>query len=209
MKIIVGIATQNKRAEALKQAIDSLKFQCDEIFIYNNDKNRFDYTSHAKFYQLQFLQRPVYFFSCDDDLIYPPDYVEKMKTGIKKHNCIVTAHGRILVQENKYYKGKHICFKHCGSVPEDVIIDTAGTGCTAFRTDYFNPVDLYKFKYPRMSDLAFSLEAKKQGKKIVCINHPHNWIKSLHLNGIMQSNMKKGADESRQVELMKQIIELK
>lgn len=210
MRTVVGIATHEGRIQSLPKTIASLRNQCDEIFVYDNSKNK-DYSSHAKFYILHQLTEPVYFFSCDDDLIYPPDYVETLRKAIEKHKCIVTAHGRILVSgQNSYYHGRHICFRHNAECADDVILDTAGTGVTAFRTDYFNPVELYKYPTPRMADLAFSLEAAKQEKKIICIKHPYNWVKSLNLKGIASSYSKeKRRDESKQVEVMNQIIALK
>jgi len=144
-------------------------------------------------------------------LIYPENYVEEMIQAIKTHKCIVTTHGRILVEGQKsYYHGKHLSFRHNSEVPNDVTLDTCGTGVTAFRTDYFNPVELYQYPVKNCSDLAFSLEAIKQNKKIICIKHPFNWIKSLNLKGIASSHNKKNRkDESHQIELMNQIIELK
>lgn len=211
MRIIVGIATQESREQHLPKVVKSLINQCDEIRIYNNSKNPFDYSSHAKFYSLQHFKEPVYFFSCDDDLIYPVDYIEKMIEAIEKHKCIVTAHGRILIEGQKsYYHGKHLCFRHNFDVPDDIVLDTAGTGVTAFRTDYFNPTDIYQYPVKNCSDLAFSLQAAKEGKKIICIKHPFNWVKSLNLKGIASSHSKQmRKDESHQIELMNQIIELK
>lgn len=89
----------------------------------------------------------------------------------------------------------------------DVSIDVPGTGVMAFRTDYFKPESLYKSDYKRMVDLVFALETKKARKKIICIKHARNWLKSVYLRDSISVRMsKKGADESKQIELMKLIL---
>jgi len=177
MKIIVGIATMNGREEQLKETFESLCPYVDGINIYHNGIEPIDYTDNSKFESIQRYNEPIYFFSCDDDIIYPKDYISKTIELIEEYKCIITYHGRILKGKGlNYYKG-HQAF-HCkGANYVNRYIDVAGTGVTAFRTDYFNPIEIYKSKYKRMFDLVFSLEAKKQGKKILLGKHDANWIK--------------------------------
>ena len=177
MKVVVGIATTGTRDESLAKTIDSLKGQVDEIRIYDNSKERIDLTDNGKFYFLAYYKDPVYYFSCDDDIIYPPDYVYKTIEAIEKHKCIVTYHGRILRGLNRNYYRGHSSFACLHNYPQTMELDVAGTGVTAFRTDYFNPTEIYKADEKRMSDLVFSLEAAKQGKKIIHIGHEAKWIR--------------------------------
>lgn len=177
MKIIVGIATMNGRETQLANTFDSLCPYVDEINIYHNGIANIDYTDNAKLESLQRYKESIYFFSCDDDIIYPNDYISKSIELIEKYKCIITYHGRILKGKGlNYYKG-HQSF-HCkGANYLDRFIDVAGTGVTAFRTDYFNPIELYNSEHKRMFDLVFSLEAKKQEKKILLGKHDANWLK--------------------------------
>lgn len=179
MKVIVGMATTNKRRKYAIEAMNSLAPQVDEIRLYDNDAELHDYTDNAKFYYLSHYKEPVYWFSCDDDLIFPPTYVKDMINKIEEHKCIVTHHGRRLRGLSLDYYTGHYGYRCLSFNPADYPISVAGTGCTAFRTDYFNPVEIYRSEDKKMADLVFSLEAKKQNKKIVVLSHREGYIKQL------------------------------
>jgi hypothetical protein len=181
MKIIVGMATTNQRARFAETAVESLVYQADEIIVYNNSNEAHDYTDNAKFHALTLFNEPVYYFSCDDDILYPSDYVSTMVEAIERRGTIVTHHGReLLGLDRNYYRG-HKGFRCLDDNDKEQIIDVAGTGVTAFRTDYFNPTEIYKATDKRMSDLVFSLAAAKQGKQITILKHTKNWLKDLRV----------------------------
>jgi hypothetical protein len=181
MKIIVGMATTNERARFAETAVESLVHQADEIIVYNNSNESHDYTDNAKFHALTLFNEPVYYFSCDDDILYPSDYVSTMVEAIERTGTIVTHHGReLLGLDRNYYRG-HKGFRCLDDNNTEQIIDVAGTGVTAFRTDYFNPTEIYKATDKRMSDLVFSLEAAQQGKQITILKHTKNWLKDLRV----------------------------
>ena len=181
MKIIVGMATTNQRARFAETAVESLVHQADEIIVYNNSNEAHDYTDNAKFHALTLFNEPVYYFSCDDDILYPSDYVSTMVEAIERTGTIVTHHGReLLGLDRNYYRG-HKGFRCLDENNTEQIIDVAGTGVTAFRTDYFNPTEIYKATDKRMSDLVFSLAAAQQGKQITILKHTKNWLKDLRV----------------------------
>jgi len=175
MNRIVSIATKGDRPDQLRRTIASLINQCDELHVYDNSR-AIDYTDNAKFYHLHLLREPCYYFTCDNDIIYPNNYVQHTIELIAKYRTIITYHGRILkAPVNSYYRG-HQIFDFRGEQPTDLFVHVGGSGVMAFRTDDFNPVDIYASSYLRMSDLVVSLEAKKQGKKIICAAHKQNWL---------------------------------
>ncbi len=181
-KIVIGIATFSGREKALQECLKSLRNQtikADEIFIYDNSKEQIDLTDNGKFEPLSKIKEPCYYFSCDDDLIYPTTYIESMLNEIKFNNCIVTHHGRKLRKTAKsYYKG-HLAFGCLRRVSSKIFIDVAGTGVTAFDTEYFSPAEIYKSEHKRMADCIFSLEASKQRKKILLLPHKIGYIKQI------------------------------
>lgn len=134
-------------------------------------------TDNGKFHALDTLTEPEYYFTCDDDLVYPPDYVSKTIEAIQKFGCIVTYHGRILEYVGVNYYEHHQCFHCMNTVPQNIIVDVAGTGVTAFDTRYFHPKGLSIDDRQRMSDLIFSLEVAKQNKRIGIISHHAGWLK--------------------------------
>lgn len=182
MKIIVGMATFGNRHAFAQKAIESLENQVDAIHLYDNAQ-REDLTDNGKFWGLTlYAGEPVYYFCCDDDIIYPPTYIQDTIAAIEKHGCIITYHGRKLMGAGRnYYKGGHRFFHFAKDVPADEIIDIAGTGVTAFRTDYFNPLELYLSRHKRMSDLVMSLEAAVQKKKILVLAHKLGYFTQLRM----------------------------
>jgi hypothetical protein len=181
-KVIIGIATIFGREKALQETLNSLlnqTIQFDEIYVYNNAKREIDLTDNGKFEPLSRLNEPCYYFSCDDDLIYSETYIEDMIRAIQEHKCIVTHHGRKLLGKGRSYFTGHTqfgCLRVNRSTSE---IDVAGTGVTAFDTEYFLPAEIYKSNYKRMADCVFSLEAAKQKKKIMILSHELGYIKQI------------------------------
>jgi hypothetical protein len=200
MKITANFATYKPREEALKKAVASIIDQVDEVRIHFNGYDVFevpmyfqnmekvffscltDYTDNAKFEPLDceiFDTSSEYYFSCDDDIIYPCDYVEKTIDNIKKYGIIISYHGRKLQGLNRNYYRGHKSFRCLDEVSEDTLIDVCGTGVTAFDTRYFHPKGIATDPRHRMSDLLFSLEASKQKKSIGCCSHKKGWIKDI------------------------------
>jgi hypothetical protein len=175
MKRVVGIATIPGREENLKAALKSLRGQYDEIYIYDNGK-LLDLSDNGKFYGLAEQSDPCYFFSCDDSILYPEDYIEETIKNIKEHGCIITYHGRSLTGIGRDYYREHISFHYKNPIAFDMIMDVAGTGVTGFGTDYFNPVGITSSVFRNMSDLVFSLIAAEEKKKIILPAHRGDWI---------------------------------
>lgn len=207
MRIIVGIATFNNRD--ISKTLESLENQVDTIHVYNNETRDINLTDNGKFYFLDEYKEPVYYFTCDDDLIYPPDYVYKTIQAIEKYQCIVTYHGRKLLGLNRSYYRGHTSFACLHTHPHDVEIDVCGTGVTAFRTDYFNPKTIWSSEDKRMSDLVFSLEAAEQGKKIIHIGHEGKWLKYYAPPKGTTIYEMENRNESRQIEIANKIWRLK
>ena len=203
---VVGIATTGKRKEQLKETVKSLIAQVDAVHVWDNSTTK-DLTDNGKFAFVDIFNAPVYYFSCDDDIIYPPNYINKTIEWIEKENCIVSWHGRILnPMFKKYYKADHKGFRYFEEVNEAYFLDVAGTGVTGFRTDYFCP-DIWDSPYKCMSDLVFSLEARKQGKRIITPPKPKGWIKGQEVESSIYTSQANGNQE-QQIELMNEIIRI-
>ena len=209
--VCIGIATYDGkgRAKSLSQAVGSLMGYGAILYLYDNSQNLINTADNGKFYGLTKLDKPCYYFTCDDDLIYPKTYIKDMVDKINEHSSICTHHGRILTREGiPYYKG-HKTFRCLNEVSNDEQIDVPGTGCTAFDTEYFNPTELWKSPDLRMSDLLFGLEAAKQGKKIMVLKHQTGYIQhSTHIN-LKDTIWANEQGNNRQTEIADQILKLK
>lgn len=185
--ITANLATIKSRRYTLQGVIDSLKDQVDTVRVYANDYvpevrdaevyTGEDYTDNSKFYWLP--ESEGIYLSCDDDLIYPPDYVETILEGMRKYpGCWITFHGRKLLGYGlDYYRG-HLVYRCLGDVAGDYELDVPGTGVSAFNTKDFK-FDMREWEYKRMSDIMAGQEIAKRKKKIICLHHKAGWIKHL------------------------------
>lgn len=190
LKIAANIATRPGRELPLKRCIESLHGQVDEIRIYFNDFEPYEWLSEypkvratkgkdlgaaAKFANWNPKVRE-YYFTCDDDLIYPPNYVKRTIDGVKKYGGIITYHGRILNGKGLKYYGGHQVFLCLKDVAEDVRVHIGGTGVSCFISDTFNrPVG--DLKYKLMDDILTGLYAAQQDVPITLLAHKEGWLK--------------------------------
>ncbi len=206
MRIIVGMATFKGREKSVDKACSSLSKQVDLIYLYDNEQNE-DLADNGKFYGLELEKEPCIYLSCDDDLLYPPNYAEEMVKAIEKHNSIVSHHGRILSGLDVSYYHGHKSWRCLDEVKTWQRLDVCGTGVTGFSTEYFNPT-LWDAEDKKMSDLVFSLEAIKQGKTITLLPHSKGWIKHLKINH-SQSIAVTERDNTRQIEISNKIYNIR
>lgn len=189
MEKIAGIATIPSRFESLLETVNSLHDQVDHIHIYLNqykdvpiELKRDKITTHlgqdltdlGKFYGLR--KAKGYYFSCDDDLIYPPDYIEYLKSKIDKYNCIVSCHGRRFVGDiNSYYRNG-VKFHCLHEVKKDEKIHVGGTGVMGFKTSIGFDIGQIPKMYPCMADVHMGVWAN--GKvPIMVVAHEKGWLK--------------------------------
>ncbi len=215
--ISANLATIKARKENLQQVVDSLRHQVDIVRVYGNDyKPKLkgsnveiffgkDYTDNAKFIWLP-TSKGIY-LSCDDDIIYPPDYVETILTALKKYpNTWLTFHGRKLKGLNlPYYTGHH-SYQCLRNVDADYQVDVPGTGVSAFNTDLIK-FDATTWRDYRMSDLRVALELAKKDIRIICLKHNMHWIKSTETY-LTQSIHRREQKNNRQNNLANVIYEL-
>ncbi len=188
-----NIATTYKRKESLAKTIETLKGQFDIIRVYGNDYlpniegvecySGIDHTDNSKFTWAN-EHRDEYYFSCDDDILYPKNYAENTLYYLKKYDGLyITYHGRKLKQKDVSYYSGHDIYSCLREVLGNWIIDVPGTGVSAFDLRHFK-VDIKEWEFERMSDLMMGLELAKVGKKILCVQHSIWWLKDQGQKGI-------------------------
>ena len=217
MDITANLATIEARKGTLQEVVDSLRFQVDVVRVYGNDYvpqlegdnvevySGPDYTDNAKFFWLP-ISKGLY-LSCDDDIIYPPNYVNTiLKARNKYPNTWLTFHGRKLKGLNLNYYTEHHSYQCLRDVEGDYEVDVVGTGVSAFDTDLikFDPLTWNDY---RMSDLLASLELAKKDIKAVCLGHKRFWIKSAKSH-LRQSIHQREQGNTRQNQLANVIYEL-
>lgn len=197
-KVTVGIASIKRREKFLEKTVQSLIDQVDEMHLYLNDydqvpdfvKNNNKIVFHmgkiykdrgdtGKFYDIDKVKEG-YYFSCDDDIIYPKDYIQKTVDFLSSvdNRVIATYHGVILKEgklHNYYRDRKQISFNLFQRNPVPVHI--GGTGVMAFYIKTFRP-DIKDFEYPNMADIWVGIQAQSKKVPIICAPRSTHWIKS-------------------------------
>ena len=109
---IANIASRKARAKGLKTTIAAVAPQVDKLFVYLNDYNAVpkwfeeyenvipilaswaigDIRDLGKFYMLRVIDYPCLYLTVDDDILYPPDYVEVLTSQIIAKSEAVSFH---------------------------------------------------------------------------------------------------------------------
>jgi len=162
-------------------------FDLFEHFIEHKDKINFIILDNsrgdaAKFYYIQ--RRRGWIFTCDDDLEYPPNYVNYTIRLLKLWgNVVISYHGRTLRERpiSSYYAplNRIEAYRCLGDVPVNARVDVGGTGVMAFHSDTIKGLHYNNFKAPNMADIWMALWCEDSGVKIIVPKHTKGWIKYL------------------------------
>lgn len=216
MFVTANMATYSGRKTVVRKAIDSIRGQVDVVRVYVNDYTPPKYHDNVEYYSGKDLtDRGKFYaigeeiaFTVDDDILYPPDYVKRTLKAMDKYpTSVVTYHGRKLKGKGLNYYFGHKTFHFLRSVDGDYLIDIPGTGVCAFNTKYFKP-DILQYDEDCMADVLLGLEAAKQGRTVICLEHDMWYFRSLISN---EDNIYKNHkdDCERQGELCDLIYDLK
>ena len=153
-KKILNVASY-KRINSLIKTIESIYHQCDEINIclnnYDGDipkqfldeKINLIFTDNSKGDAFKFLNlenSDGYYLTIDDDLIYPPNYVEYMISNCKKYNNkkIIALHGKNFDEFPiiSYYNSKKQIYHFLDEQNKDIKVQYGGTGVMCFHTSF-------------------------------------------------------------------------
>lgn len=195
-KIICGVATIPNRGDSLGDTVTSIINQVDELIIYQNGFKK-DYPIHSnfsgkikiyssldtgidmgdggKFYKIGEYD-DAYYFSIDDDLIYPYNYVSTMIEHSKNFNdeFVLTHHGRDINGFNyNNIKKSYRCLGYVNSI-NDVTFPGTGVSLIPTKNIKFNFKDIHK---ENMCDIWLGKYCYENGKKVKVLPHNKGWIK--------------------------------
>jgi hypothetical protein len=200
VKTTALIASIPEREQMLERTVRSLRNQVNDLRVTLNDYDHIpkflnkkeciildnSLGDAGKFYFAD--QFKGYIFTCDDDLIYPSDYVRFMIAGIKRHNCVVTLHGRNYlklreyiidgrkVKEERGFQSNFEGYPCLGEVIKDTQVNVGGDGVMCYHTDLIN-FTYNDFKSKNMSQLWVAKKCKEQGMRIMVLAHKADYLK--------------------------------
>jgi hypothetical protein len=141
-----------------------------------------------------------YVATCDDDLLYPPNYIPTLKAGIERHGrrTIVGFHGgKTLGFTGAAMAATHKQIRCLGDLArDDVDVNVLGTGALGFHTA---GVPLWRdvFRHPNMADVHLACHARYFGIPMVALAHRRGWLKDICPPGptIYESNKRRDGTE--------------
>jgi len=207
-KIVVNISSYN-RINSLLNTLTSIYNQCDEINVCLNDYNgeipefllspkiNLTFTDNSKGDAFKFLhlgKENCYYLTIDDDIVYPPNYVEYMVSKCKfyKNKSIITLHGRNFktFPIKSYYNSANERFYFFQDLNKDVGVQFGGTGVMCFHSSILKK-NIDDFLYPNMADVWIGKFANENNIKIICVEHSGNYLKSIEQKETIFDNYKK------------------
>lgn len=188
-KISFNIASIPNRVDLLINTVHSIIDQVDvvNLCLNNYESNPFEGNEKVNVVyadnslgdagKFMFLKNfDGYYFTGDDDLIYPSTYIEDTIKELE-HYRIVSYHGRTFLHFpiNSYYKSPAIRNRCLADWEFTEPVSIAGTGVMAFHTSNFKP-NYNIFKRSNMSDIWISCEAKKLNIPIWGLKHSKDYF---------------------------------
>lgn len=195
--IIASIASIPSREHILEDTIASLHNQVDEVRVYlNNYPSVPDY--FAKYSKLKYERSqthgdlgdagkffwaedntPGYRLTCDDDIIYPPNYVANLIKKMQDYDnqAVLGAHGIVLKQPVLAYYGKRrgITYEFGSSLSSDAHCHILGTGVLIYHTKTIR-LSFSDFERPNMADIWFARAAQQQNVPLICYSREKSWL---------------------------------
>ena len=185
---VAMLASIPEREKMLEKTVESLRPQVDEIRVALNDypyvpkflsKREVVMLDNSKgdagkhYFADQF---EGYLLTCDDDLIYPSGYVEKMIAGVKEHHCACTLHGRVYnYRPILNFQMSFIGYPCLETLRRDVRVDIGGDGVMCWHTDFLK-IRYENFESKNMSQLWFSKQCLEQDVMIMCLAHEGDYL---------------------------------
>ena len=147
-----------------------------------------------------------YYFSCDDDIIYPGNYISTLIKGIEKYKTIVTIHGSVVRRKvQSYYKGRTMVMHCLNNCPESKVVTVGGTGVMGFDLSYFKPT-YEQIGSANMADIWIAKQAHDQGCKITGLPHPAKWIRQARRGATDTIYLQHRNEDSEQTSIINEIF---
>lgn len=196
---IGGMATMPSRAHTLAVALDSILPQVDRLFLFFDKHDRVpDFAASrpkivpllpaqhgqvgadGKLLGACLLGSPCLYFCFDDDICYPPGYVELLASGLERHRfrALVGIHATRFVAPHLSYRQHRQVLHFAAPLTTDVLADELGSGTLAFHSGRFR-IDPRAWRHHTLSDLMIAIEAVRLGLPRIALRRPVGFVRPL------------------------------
>lgn len=162
------MATVPERAGARAMAIESLLPQVDRLIVsFGHEKG-----DQVKFERCEDAHG-VYILGVDDDLVYPPDYVDTIISGLNEYGdgAVVGFHGFTIGPDGN----RTASYSPIRGLDERVFVDVLGAGACGFYSDML-PLAARDFPTKNAAMYWAAVKAAKLGLPRVVLPHPDRWF---------------------------------
>ncbi|GAA4829630.1 hypothetical protein GCM10023354_05350 [Garicola koreensis] len=207
--VVVNVCSIPSRARSLRTVVESLAPQCDRICVYldgyeNTPPFLHEYGSqvkvrhssehpglrdNGKFIELDRIVgegAECYYFTVDDDIHYPPDYVAHMLLKLKEYDesVVAGAHGVIMKRWPKgYFSDQRLVFSFTKGLERDKAVNLLGTGTMAFRSSVLSEFSLKWLENAGMADIYWAVICRNRQIPLVCVERHAGWMRDLGSSG--------------------------
>jgi hypothetical protein len=198
------MATIPSRKAAIVIACESLADQADAILVYANygpdeappaglpdnvvwrQAPAGNLTDAGKFYGLP-TEADTVILTCDDDLVYPPDYAARCASALALYpDALVTFHGKTFRTPGpigSYYSSESLTAKYrcLEAVTQDALAHVPGSGVSAWRVGALAMAST-DCRTPRMADIWLAIAAQRQRVPVIVLAHKRGWIQHIPID---------------------------
>jgi GR25 family glycosyltransferase involved in LPS biosynthesis len=195
---IASMATIPARRRMLEDCVKSLLLQCDRVRVFLNEypdvpaflnhpridvrrsQDWDDKGDAGKFGWVDLHEEPGYRLIVDDDLVFPPDFVEKMSEKVNNsgNRGIFAMHGVLLKQPvSAYYDPESRSVFHFESaLRQDRTCHVLGTNAMCY---YSGAVQMTwsDFMFRNMADIFLARYAQQHGLPMITPARPQHWVR--------------------------------
>jgi hypothetical protein len=200
--IFMSLSSILERSNNLLNVIEVIINQCDVLFLnlvgyendsvhINNSKIKINYFTEAgseiRFFNYNDVPEDSYYFTIDDDILYPKDYTDKIINNMNIYNneVVCCVHGSNIdknLNSNFYKKNRKVFhFKDKLDQNTEVMIPGVGTSCFYKRNMKLN---ISNYKTKNMSDTYTGCFLAEQNVKRISIKRESNWLIPLDEYGV-------------------------
>lgn len=207
-RVVAVMATFPARKRFVGEAIASLMRQVDQFYLVANQCNKRelerlvpkgteviippkDLKDTGKFFVK--VEPDDYVILCDDDIIYPPDYVERLQSVYKEFEHlkpIVGVHG---VTYSDFFDGNpagRIVQVFHQVMPGHCFVNQLGTGTLLCRGTQM-PEFAFMETSSKFVDVRFAVHSQRKGYPRICIARSGGWMKEIQTGDSLFENFTK------------------
>jgi hypothetical protein len=196
---IGGMATMPSRARTFRTALESILPQLDLLYVFFDKHDAVpDFArddprivpllpadfgplgSDGKLLGARLHGDACLYFAFDDDIFYPPAYVELLACALERHHfgAIVGFHAMRFRPPHLSYRADRGVLHFTAPFIADSPADELGSGTLAFHTGRFN-LDVTAWTHHTMTDLLLAIEAVRRGVPRFAVRRPAGFLKPL------------------------------